>query len=60
MFHTPYRIQKAVADDMENVDIDGSYLHRKCKRLEVVSEHQFHCLLQYMAGKILLKQMLQN
>ena len=34
MFHTPYRIRKAVADNVEVVDVDGSYLHRKCKRIE--------------------------
>ena len=35
MFHTPCRIRKAVADNMEVVDIDGSYLYIECKRLEV-------------------------
>lgn len=30
-----YRIRKAVADNMDVVDIDGSYLYKKYKRLKV-------------------------
>ena len=29
-----YRIRQAIKDQMEVVDVDGSYLYKKCKRLE--------------------------